>query len=39
MAKIRFLSARLAVAFVTGMQGDDPSLLPCHLHAQTLCRS
>ena len=34
-----FLSARLAVAFVTGMQGDDPALLPRHLHAQTLRRS
>ena len=28
-----FLSARLAVAFVTGMQGDDPTLLPGHLDA------
>ena len=31
-----FLTGRMGVAFVTGMQGDDPQLLPRHLHAQAL---
>ena len=31
-----FLTARMGVAFVTGMQGDDPQVLPHHLDAQAL---
>ncbi len=34
-----FLTARMGVAFVTGMQGDDPALLPRHLHPQALRRA
>ena len=34
-----FLTARMGVAFVTGMQGDDPQLLPRDLHAQALRRA
>ena len=34
-----FLTARMGVAFVTGMQGDDPNLLSRHLHAQALRRA
>ena len=38
-AKTRSSPRRMGVAFVTGMQGDDPQLLPRHLHAQTFRRA
>ena len=34
-----FLSGRLAVAFVTGMQGDDPHYLTSDLYAEAFCCS
>ncbi len=34
-----FLTARMGVAFVTGMQGDDPHYYPRDLDAQALCRA
>ncbi len=34
-----FLTSRMAVAFVSGMQGDDPALLPRRLHPQALRRA
>ncbi len=33
-----FLTGRMGVAFVTGMQGDDPNYLKRRLHAQALRR-
>ena len=34
-----FLTARMGVAFVTGMQGDDPRYYRVDLHAQAFCRA
>ena len=34
-----FLTARMGVAFVTGMQGDDPKYYRVHLDPETLCRA
>ena len=36
MAKTHFLTARVGVAFVKGLQGDDPKYYRCHFNPEAL---